>query len=262
MNATQLFKAGQLAEAVDAQIKEVRSHPLDQGKRLFLFELLAFAGEWDRARKQIEAVKYDDVEVDSAVQAYRKVLDAEQSRRQLFREGTPPKFLAPPPEHVALRLAALGHLRQNQPAEAARLINEARAAVAPFKGQLNSRPFESLCDCDDVFGPVLEVMAHGDYYWVPLEQVAALTAKAPAHPRDLIWFPVRLETRGGPAGDVFLPALYPGSHGHSDPQIKLGRLTDWRSADGGPVQGVGLRTFLVDDEAVAVPEWRTLTIDG
>ena len=42
MNASELYKAGKLQEAVDAQIKEVKASPADQSKRLFLFELLAF----------------------------------------------------------------------------------------------------------------------------------------------------------------------------------------------------------------------------
>jgi type VI secretion system protein ImpE len=260
MNASQLFKAGQLTEAIDAQIKEVKAQPLDQGKRLFLFELLAFAGEWDRARRQIEAVKYDDANLDTAVAAYRKLLDAEQARQELFQQGRTPKFLMPPPAHVQLRLQALGCLRQKQPAEAARLLAEAQAASPALAGQLNERPFQALRDCDDVFGPVLEVMAHGDYYWLPLEQLATLTATTPASPRDLLWFPARIEVRSGPAGDVFLPALYPGSHQHADASIKLGRQTDWSATDEGPVQGVGLRMFLVDDDAVSLLEWRSLTM--
>ena len=41
--AAELFQAGQLNEAIDAQLAAVRSAPLDSGRRTFLFELLAFA---------------------------------------------------------------------------------------------------------------------------------------------------------------------------------------------------------------------------
>ena len=51
MNANELFQAGKLQEAIDTQIAQVKANPADQGKRLFLFELLAFAGELDRARR-------------------------------------------------------------------------------------------------------------------------------------------------------------------------------------------------------------------
>jgi type VI secretion system protein ImpE len=66
MNAGELYKAGRLAEAIEAQIQEVKANPIDNGKRLFLFELLAFAGDLDRARRQIDAVSYDDADLDMA----------------------------------------------------------------------------------------------------------------------------------------------------------------------------------------------------
>ena len=37
MNASELFKAGRLTEAIDAQIKEVKAQPGDQARRVFLF---------------------------------------------------------------------------------------------------------------------------------------------------------------------------------------------------------------------------------
>jgi type VI secretion system protein ImpE len=258
MNASELLQAGKLQEAIEAQLKEVKARPADHGKRLFLFELLSFAGDLDRARRQIDAVKYDDLERDAAVLAYRKLLDSEQARRRLFSEGLQPQFLAEPPEHVRLRLDAVNRLREKRFAEAAAVLAKASEAAPAVHGQLNDKPFTSLRDCDDLFGGVLEVMSQGNYYWLPFEQINVLAMNAPKFPRDLLWVPARLEVRDGPSGDVFLPALYPGSHTHADDQVKLGRMTDWKSDEAGPVLGVGLRMFLVDDEAVSLPEWREL----
>jgi type VI secretion system protein ImpE len=258
MNASELFKAGKLQEAIAAQVNEVRAHPADHGKRLFLFELLVFAGDLDRARRHIDAVRYDEVERDAAVQTYRKLLDAEQARRRLFRDGLRPKSLAEPSEHVRLRLGAVDRLREGRPAEAAEVLARAASATPPAPGVLNGKAFDLLRDADDLFGPVLEVMAHGDYYWVPLEQVEALAMNAPRFPRDLLWVPARLSVRDGAAGDVFLPALYPGSHEHPDDQVRLGRATDWKTAEGGTVLGVGLRMFLAGDDPVSLLEFRQL----
>jgi type VI secretion system protein ImpE len=260
MNATELYKAGRLREAIDAQVQEVKSRPADHAKRLFLFELLAFAGDLDRARRQIDVVNYGDLGLDAAVTGYRQLLDAEQARRRLFSDGVKPEFLAPPPGHVALRLEAVNRLREGRPAEAAGLLTQAGAAGQP-RGQLNGKPFDALRDADDLFGTVVEVMAHGAYYWVPLEQVVTLAMNPPRFPRDLLWAPARLELEGA-AGEVFLPALYPGSHEHPDDAVKLGRSTDWRGAEGGPVLGVGLRTFLVGEDAVSLLELRQLEISG
>ena len=81
MNAAELFKAGKPHEALAAQTQEVKGKPGDQGKRLFLFELLAFAGDLDRARRQIGAVTYDDPDLETAA-AYRELIDAEEARRR------------------------------------------------------------------------------------------------------------------------------------------------------------------------------------
>src|SRR5688500_13272024 len=112
MNASELFKSGKLQEAVDAQLKEVKAHTAAANKRLFLFELLAFAGYLERARRQIDAVRYDDMTRDAAVQEYRLLLDAEDSRRRLYGQGMAPRFLADPPAHVRLRLEAVANLRE------------------------------------------------------------------------------------------------------------------------------------------------------
>jgi type VI secretion system protein ImpE len=259
MSADEYYKAGRLKEAIAAQIQEVKAHPADQARRLFLFELLAFAGELDRARRQIDALRYPEPDLQTAADGYRKLLDAEEARRQLFSDGVKPRFLVEPPAHVALRLEAINRLRANQPAEAAELLTQAAGKTPTLTGQLNGKPFQDLRDADDVFGTVVEVLARGQYFWVPLEQIDSLAMNPPTFPRDLLWFPANLEMAGA-LGEVFLPALYPNSHLHADEQIQLGRATDWKSAEGGPVQGVGLRTFLVDEDALALLEWRELLI--
>jgi type VI secretion system protein ImpE len=258
MNATELFKANQLSEAIDAQLKEVKANPQDHNRRLFLFELLAFAGDLDRAARQIDAVSYGQMELDVAVLGYRKLLDAEKARRALFSSGQQPEFLLDPPEHVRQRLEAVNLIRNNQAAEASQVLAKAAEATPAVAGTLNNKPFTLLRDADDLFGGVFEVFAKGKYYWVPLEQVETLAMNAPRFPRDLLWVNARLEMRNGPKGEVYLPALYPGSHENVDAQIKLGRATDWKTLDGGATLGVGLRTFLVDDDPMTLLEWREL----
>jgi type VI secretion system protein ImpE len=253
--ASELFQAGRLSAAIDAQVQEVKSHPADPGRRVFLFELLAFAGEWERARRQIEAVQYPDPERDAAVAQYRKLLDAEDHRARVFRDGVLPEFLIPAPEWVYPRLEAVNALRAGKAAEASASIAKSDSAAAPVRATLNGTVIEGLRDCDDLFGPVLEVLAHGAYYWLPFEQVEAVSANPPKFPRDLIWFPVKLSVRGGPAGDAFLPARYPSMANASEEQ-KLARATDWKQDPGGPVLGVGLRQLLAGDDAVPITELR------
>jgi type VI secretion system protein ImpE len=259
MTATELFQAGKLDEAIAAQTAQVKASPADQSKRLFLFELLAFAGDLDRARKQLDALHYEEIELQAAAADYQKVLDAEQQRRKVFRDGVQPKFLVDvPPEHVRLRLEGLQRLREGNKAAATESLAQAAEAAASIDGTLNDKPFEDLRDCDDLFGTVLEVFSQGLYFWVPLETIESIALVAPRFPRDLLWAKARIETASG-AGQVFLPALYPTSHEHRDEQVRLGRQTDW-TEDDGPVLGCGLRMFLAGDDASTVLEWRDVQI--
>src|SRR5262249_32644657 len=155
-----------------------------------------------------------------------KVLEAEQLRRRLLGEGLSPKFLMDMPEHCRKRLQAVNCLREKRLAEAKELLERANAECPSLKGELNGKTFTSLRDCDDLYAHVRGVMSKGSYSWVPLEQVSHLAMTPPRFPRDLLWVPAHLALREGPEGDVFLPALYPGSHEHADANVKLGRATD------------------------------------
>jgi type VI secretion system protein ImpE len=262
MTAGDLFKSGQLQAAIDAQLAEVRAKPGDMNRRLFLFELAAFAGDQERARRQTEMLVYDTPELQAAVSLYRNALDAEDARRALFAKGQPPQFFgSAPPAHVAKRLEALTELRSGRAKEAAGLLQEANDAAPPVKGEFNGKPFDGLRDADDLFGPVLEAFNNGRYFWLPLEQVAFVALNPPQFPRDLLWAPARVTLRDGTSGDLLLPALYPNSHTHADDNIKLGRATDWLSAVDGWVRGVGAKTFLVGEDAVGLLDWRELSIN-
>ena len=57
MNAEQLFRAGKLNEAISALGSLLRDRPDDLKNRTFLFELLCFAGEFERAEKQLNIIE-------------------------------------------------------------------------------------------------------------------------------------------------------------------------------------------------------------
>ncbi len=122
MNVKELFDAGDLAGAIDALTAEVKAHPLDAARRTFLFELLAFAGQYERAVKQLEVVANQDVESDWATQVYLNIVHAEEQRERLFNDGLRPEFLLDEPPYVHWHLEAINCLRDNRPTEAQQLI--------------------------------------------------------------------------------------------------------------------------------------------
>jgi type VI secretion system protein ImpE len=159
-----------------------------------------------------------------------------------------------------MRLEAAGLLRLGRPEDASSLLAQAEEATPPIKGKLNGKPFESLRDADDLFSGVLEVMAQGRYFWVGLDQIVSIAMNPPSFPRDLLYAPARIELESE-TGEVFLPVLYPTSYRHGDDQIRLGRMTDWVTSEGGSVFGVGARIYLVDDDSASLLDFRELVRD-
>ena len=87
MTAADQYKSGRLQDAIAAQLLDVREHPTDHAKRLFLFELLTFAGDLDRAQRQIDMIEYKDTLLDASTAIYKRLLDSERARRDVLRLG-------------------------------------------------------------------------------------------------------------------------------------------------------------------------------
>lgn len=262
MSATEHFRAGRLQDALTAQTQAVKSNPADPAKRLFLFQLLCFTGDLDRAEKQIDAVKFGDPASDLAVLLFRRMLDAERERRKVFREGKAPTTLAEPPAHMRHRLEALRALREGKLTQAVEALRAAAQSQPAIQGMINGKPFTSLRDLDDRFATVLEVfLPQGLYGWLPIDQVKKISINAPRTPTDLIWASANLELAGGHSMQVFLPALYPDTENGTDDQLRLGYRTDWTEQESGIITGLGMHTFLVDEqEELGILEWREVTI--
>ncbi len=256
VTAKELFQSGKLSQAVEEQLRMVRAKPTDVAARTFLFELLCFQGELDRARKQLEVISQQNAESEWATQVYGNILAAEHLRRQLLSHGRQPEFLLDPPEFVRLHLDAINRLCESRPAAAVACLSQSLEMRSPCPADVDGQAVEDFCDCDDLFAPLLEVFILRDYVWVPWQQIRELQITAPERPRDLIWIPVRLTLTDGSSRSGYAPALYPETHLHSDDSVKLGRMTDWQSREDGPVRGVGLREYLVGEGTRSILELR------
>jgi type VI secretion system protein ImpE len=259
MRAQEYYRAGQLQEAIDACATEVRENPTDGGRRSFLCELLYFAGDYERADRQLDALGHQDPQVMTAISMIRQLLRAEQARQQFYTEGRLPEFLAPPSPRLRLHLEASIHLREGQPAEAARLLADAETQRPQLSGTCDGRPFDDFRDLDDLTACFFEVLTStGKYYWIPAERVELVEFHPWQRPHDLLWRRAHMIARDGPDGEVFLPALYAGASAETDNRLRLGRMTEWRGEDNEPVRGVGQRIFWVGGEERPILEIQTL----
>lgn len=234
MNAQGLFQAGKLNEAVQALGAELRDNPADARRRTFLFELLCFAGDYQRAEKQLDVLASDGSAAEMGALLYRAALHAERIRQAIFEKKNYP--ITAPESDV------------------------------PLSGSLNGKPFQSLSDADPRLGAKLEVFAAGDYLWLPLHHVASVEIQAPKRLRDLLWTPAIVRTgpafKGKELGEVLLPVISPLSWKHTDDQVRLGRATDWQDDGDGNVVPLGQKMFALDEDEIPILEIRHLEFDA
>jgi type VI secretion system protein ImpE len=227
MNSRELYQAGKLDEAVQALGSELRNDPTDTKRRTFLFELLCFTGDYDRAEKQLDILADAGKEAAMGTLLYRSALQAARTRRDMFEKKTFP-------------LGGEG---------------------TPVGGTLNGQAFESIEDADPRIGAHLEVFAAGAYLWLPFEHIASVRMEPPKRLRDTIWIPAILQTgpkcKGLDLGEVLLPALTPLVSKHPRNSVRLGRETVWEESDGETVPA-GQKLLLVDGEEIPILEVRNL----
>jgi type VI secretion system protein ImpE len=259
--AKALLDAGRLAEAIEATTREVKAHPSDGARRMLLFELLLFAGEWERALKQLDVAAREDARSELGAQVYRNNVHAMRERERLWAEGVAPHFLSEPPADVDAHLAAIKEWREGRTAEARKLLAGASKRRKPLTGRADGREFTGWRDADDFLAPVLELIISDKYTWLPFAQVKRLELSAPKMLRDLVWCPARVETRQGTIGEMFVPALYEGSSRHADERVKLGRMTEWQDEGGDTARAVGLRLFLAGEDELSIFEARQIEFD-
>jgi type VI secretion system protein ImpE len=245
--------AGELDAAIELMNAQVRARPTDTEARSELVELLCIAGDIDRADRLLEAIASLDTSTGVGVAMIRQLLRAEQARKQFYAEGRAPEFLAAPDPLLTLELKAATLLREGDAAAAAALVAERDEARAELAGKADGAAFDDFRDLDDLCAAHLEVLtSNGKYFWVPLTSVISMELRKPERRRDLLWRRAHLSVAGGPDGEVFLPAIYE-TAGSTGPQ-RLGLETDFGGVEGGPLLGLGQRSFLVGDDVKTILE--------
>jgi type VI secretion system protein ImpE len=263
MNTSELYQAGQLPAAIESALAEVKKKPTDTAKRFQLCELLCFAGELERADRQLETIMEQTTEAALRITLLRHLIRAETARQDLYSAGRLPNFVADVSPVLRLHLDASIAIREGNLAEASTLLATAEEQRVKTSGRCNGVPFDDLRDMDDLTAPFFEVLtSNGTYYWLPIDKIHSVEFRPPERPIDILWRSMRVTMTEGPDGEVYLPSLYAGTHSRNDQQLRLGRGTDWTGGDGTPTRGWGLRMFLVGEEARTAMELQTIEMDN
>ena len=229
MDALSLYRAGRLKEAIEALGDELKKQPLDTKRRTFLFELLCFAGEYNRAEKQLDILADTNKEAAAGSLLYRAALHAERERQDMFgRDALPIATDRPVPS-----------------------------------GELNGETFVEVADADPRIGFHLEAFIAGSYTWIPYAYIESIETEPPKRLRDLLWLPAILHTtpefRLTDLGEVLLPVIAPLSWTHADDAVRLGRTTVWEDDPKHGQLPRGQKLLLSGDEEVPFLEMRKLT---
>lgn len=246
MGAEDALRDGDLDAALVDLTERVRKSPADARLRVFLFQLLAVLGAWDRALTQLNVAGELDAGTLAMVNTYRDVLSCEALRSRVFAGERDPLVLGEPAGWVALLVQALRLSAQGRPAQSQALREQAFEAAPASAGAIDGEPFAWIADADGRLGPMLEAIVNGRYYWVPFQQVHSLVLDEPADLRDLVWAPAHLTLANGGETVALIPARYPGSESSGDPRIRLARLTEWMDQGGGLFTGLGQRMLATD----------------
>lgn len=240
-DADELLRSGDLDAARSALVEAVRRDPGSATTRMFLFSLLAVAGEWDKARTQLTTLATLSPEAQMLSVVYGQAIEAEREREAVWA-GT-----ASVRQHVASAWAdplvvAIGHLARGD-RDAADAARDAAFDAAPdTSGTLDGEAFDWIADADARFGPCFEAVIGGRYGLQPFDQVSRITSEGPRDLRDLVWYPVQIAFRGGQSVAALLPARYPGIA--ADSAERLARATGWHDTGHGE-QGSGQHLWML-----------------
>lgn len=254
------LQKGDTDKALSALQLSIKSHPSDGGLRVFLFQLLSVLGQWDRALNQLNVCAELDAAHLLMAQTYGPILQCERLRQEVLAGRQSPLILGDPEPWVAWLLEALRLDQAGEVRKAEDLRLQALDQAPAIPGTLDGKPFVWLADADTRFGPVIEAMINGRYYWVPLSRIRRIQLAKPEDLRDMVWLPAELTLTNGGDAFGFIPVRYPGSES-GDALQQLARLTDWVPVEGGSSRGLGQRMLATDAWDYALLDCRSIEFE-
>jgi type VI secretion system protein ImpE len=261
MGPEEYLRAGNVEPALKELQDQIRRNPADPKLRIFLFQLLAIEGQWDRANKQLAVCGELDAGALSMVQTYREALKCEMLRAEIFGGGRTPLIFGQPERWIALLIEALKHQIAGDIAHSQALRDEAFAQAPATSGTIDGEAFVWLADADIRLGPILEVIVAGRYWWVPFQRIQRIVLDPPVDLRDLVWVPAELTWANGGNTVALIPVRYPGTEKAADPALRLSRKTDWQDQGSDMFQGLGQRILATDGGEYPLSEIRELVLN-
>lgn len=258
--AEQNLREGDPTAALRLLQDQIRERPADPKLRVFLFQLMAVMGQWERAMNQLDVAATLDPAALAMAQMYREALRCESLRAAVFAGKRSPIVFGEPEQWLGLLIEALLQRGLGQEAQALKLRESAFEAAPASAGTLDGAPFEWIADADMRLGPVLEAIINGRYYWVPFSRLARVDLDEPTDLRDVVWMPAHLRFSNGGDSVALIPTRYPRSETMSDAAVCLARKTIWEEVSPGVFEGLGQRQLATDSGEFSIMDVRSIAI--
>jgi type VI secretion system protein ImpE len=257
-SAERSLRDGDTGAALKQLQEQVRARPADTKLRIFLFQLLAVVGQWERAGNQLDVAAGLDPSALAMKQTYHEAILCELLRAQVFAGKKSPLVLGQPEPWLGLLIESVLQSGRGEEDAAARLRAEAFEQAPESAGSLDGNAFAWIADADSRLGPVLEAIINGRYYWVPFARLKRIVLEPPADLRDYVWMPAHLDLENGGETVALIPTRYPGSQSDEDPQVVLGRTTRWIEVRPEVFHGRGQRILATDTAEHALMDVREI----
>jgi type VI secretion system protein ImpE len=260
MTPEEHLRSGDPEGALAALQALVRAKPADAKLRIFLFQLLCVLGDWKRAITQLKLCGELDASTTPMTQTYREAIICEVYRGKVFAGEKPPLVFGEPTEWMAWLIEAQRLMATGNETEAADLRARAFEAAPTTSGEINGTPFQWIADADMRFGPVLEVVVNGRYFWLPFQAIQSVRMEPPTDLRDMVWTAANITLSNG--GDIvaLIPSRYPDTALSGSPAERLARATSWTETAGSVFTGRGQRILSTDTDDFALHDIRVLAL--
>ncbi len=262
LQAENNLQQGNLTDALVDLQNQIKKEPSNPKLRIFLFQLLAVSGQWERALVQLKVLGELDASSLLMVQTYHAAILCEALRGEVFSGKHSPLIFGDPQQWLALLIEALRLDAQGHASEAQRLRNQSLELAPATTGTIDDIDFDWIADADIRLGPVLEAIVNGRYYWIPFQQIRKIDIEEPTDLRDVVWMPATFTWVNGGAASGLIPTRYSGSENSDDSLIRLSRKTDWLPLTEDVSLGLGQRLLATNVDDYSLMDIRKIELNS
>ena len=254
MNAEDFLRLGDLDSCKKALFDQIKKSPSDVKLRIFLFQLSCITEDWTKASGQLDVIRELDDSALSLVNTYSQLISCENKRQDVLQGKINATCFGQPPSWLAYYIQAYQKTVAGKFEDALALITIGAEDAPQISGVMDKEhTFEWLCDGDLRFGPVIEIILNGGYYWLPMENILKLEFEPVEDLRDLVWRPVNLILKNNGTLIGFVPVRYPSNDSTTNSHL-LSRICNWLEPTKDLFLGNGHRIFISEDKEFSLLE--------